>query len=233
MSAVGETVGYRGGMRQFIPLVVALSGCQGGWGPYYVPCSQESVVLAPDEVSTLGFSADDAVAWFGDSAEFSARWTGRHSQSPESDRFDVQLGAIEGDVVELSHKPTRAGVSKKECAAYDFVAFNRASTIATADGGVNVEAGFTSFSMRELSLATTEVSFGGAATLSDARWDEVLVHFAAPRDSPVELYLQANAAISDYAAIVVDGDGSMSVWKCDEQLRDSQECASLDAPVLD
>jgi hypothetical protein len=207
--------------------MLALAGCGGGYamGPYIDPCSTTVNVLAPDQPSTLGFSGDEAVAWFGDTASVHVTWGGRHSQYPRTDTLVVALGAIDGDVQES----LRAGVDPADdasCAAESTVSFARVATFATADGEVS-GAGLMRFTLPQLELATASIS-GEAAdvVIAAPRQAEVDRETAeagvAPPDS-MGLYL-GHQPTFDYATIAADGPNYvMKVWNCDEQI--SPGCA--------
>lgn len=214
---------------RFVVLVL-LAACSGGqaypWGGYTDPCEGESTVLSSSEVSELGFSADEAVAWYGDEAILDVTWVGRHSRTPATDAIVVTLGGIEGEIVQTLATPARADVTEDFCARMDVVAFTRLASFATEDGEVSGD-GTVRFELADTSFDGARIT-GHApdVTLSDARWIEVEKVVNDHLSPPDRIYLTVgrDRDTGDRAAIGVNSPNYLvDVWKCDEQIKG--ECA--------
>jgi hypothetical protein len=203
-------------MRSSVWVLVA-AGCSSGPALYRPDCEVEEVVLAPDEVSPLGFSPEDAVGWYGASDTVEVTWTGRHSRTPASDVFELALGPLTGDARWVSNVPARADVDPSRCSLFDRVELVREARIATADGGVTGE-GTATFSLLRLDLAGTRIVASAAdVTLDDARWREVDLALDADLAPPEQMSVVVYRDGYEGAGIVAEGPNySVSVWKCDE-----------------
>jgi hypothetical protein len=189
-------------------------------------CSMEEEVLAQADTSHLGFSADDAVLWYGDADAVEVTWTGRHSRTPATDTFDVAIGALDGDVVVLRNTPVRNRLTEAECAARDRLVFTRTAAMSSQTGDVT-GAGTLQFQLAELAVGSATISGAAPAlTLSDTRWLEIEKALAdeLPPPTTISLWLHSDPTWGEAVSIAAEGPTyTVKVWNCDDQ---RGECAA-------
>lgn len=209
-------------------LVLLLGGCQAPPGPYVDPCDVTDRVLAADEVSALGFSADEALAGYGSALVLEAGWVGRHSRTPAHDSFDIGLGAVEGEVHEQTWTPVDAGGDAALCAARDRLAVVRAVTVASADGEVT-GTGTISFTLPGLAPASHAFEVLADVVLAEVRQAEIDRVLDDDLPAPERTWFAAGTDpdFGDRAEITVEGPGyGVRVWNCDEQHDGKGDCAT-------
>lgn len=206
-------------------MILALFAACGSAPPFTGFCDAELLPIAEDEVTPVGLSPAEVAGALGAEVVVDAEWSGRHSQTPPSDRFTVTIGAL----VEALHTSTIANPPLVRDDCPDELNVTVAVDVASADGAVT-GAGTLSARLIEGQFdpaAPLEAALVGVSALeialSDARWAEAEVYVdpSLPPPTSASLYFTRWPEQFDAAEIYVSGDGyGLSVWKCDEQLRD-------------